>query len=195
MAEATGNEMTNLLGRFGVDYSNAPAPTPATLAFMRGLGLSLDTLSDARDRQVARVKERSTSALGDIDVSNERTKTNMLADLVRRGVLRSGEANTRYGEQAENVARRKSDVLRLQAEGIDGADIGFNTGRDSLRQQALETTINSETRQATEKAAKEAQTESYRRQDEAADLAWRRQKESEERLLQQQESFLRRGIG
>jgi hypothetical protein len=192
MAEPTGNEMTNLLSRFGVDYQNAPAPTPATLAFMRGLGLSLDTAADAKAKAVGRIKDRTTTALGDIDRGNERTKTNMLADLVRRGVLRSGEANTRYGQQAENVASQKSSVLRQQAEGIDSADTAYNNLRDSYRTQALERTVSAETDQANRKAASDAQTESYRRQDQATELAYQRQKATEEAYLRQQEDMLRK---
>ena len=189
------NPMTSLLSRFGVDYKNAPAPTAATLAFMRGLGMSLDTMADAKAKQTARIKDRSTSALGDIDIQNERSKTNILGDLVRRGVLRSGEANTRYGQQAENVAKQKSDVLRDEAEGIDSADFNFNTGRDNLRTQALEKTLGAETDQENRKAMTKAQQESWKRQDAAADLAWKRSEDAEERRLKQQEDFLRRGIG
>jgi hypothetical protein len=185
-AKPTGQEMTNLLGRFGVDYKNAPAPTPAMLAFMRGLGMTLDTLTDAKQKQVMRIKDRSTTALGDIDTANERTKTNMLADLVRRGVLRSGESNTRYGQQAENVARQKSGVLRDEAEGIDSADTIYNSGRDQLRQQALERTLDTETNEATRKASLAAQEQSWKRQDAAAELAYRRQREAEERSIQNQ---------
>lgn len=192
MAEPTGNEMTNLLSRFGVDYANAPAPTPATLAFMRGLGLSLDTAADAKAKTVGRIKDRTTTALGDIDRGNERTKTNMLADLVRRGVLNSGEADTRYGQQAENVASQKSGVLRSQAEGIDAADTGYNSLRDSYRTQALERTLGAETDQANRKASTDAQTESYRRQDAATEAAYTRQKASEEAYLRQQEELLKR---
>lgn len=184
------DDMTSLLGRFGVDYKNAPPPTPAMLAFMRGLGISLDTAADAKQRTVSRIKERTTSTLADIDRGNERTKTNMLADMVRRGVLRSGEANTRYGQQAENVARSKTDALRAQAEGIDAADLSYNQTRDAYRQQALERTINAETDQATRKATSDAQAESYRRQDAAAELAYQRQKEAEERMLKQQTDLI-----
>lgn len=189
-AATADNPMTSLLSRFGVDYKNAPAPTPAMLAFMRGLGLSLDTAADAKQRTVSRIKERTSSTLADIDRGNERTKTNMLADLVRRGVLRSGETNTRYAQQAENVARSKTDALRAQAEGIDAADMSYNQTRDSFRTQALERTIGAETDQATRAASSAAQAESYARQDAAAALAYQRQKETEERMLAQQESLI-----
>lgn len=192
MAVQPGSEMTNLLSRFGVDYQNAPAPTPATLAFMRGLGLSLDTAADAKAKTVGRIKDRTTTALGDIDRGNERTKTNMLADLVRRGVLRSGEADKRYGQQAENVASQKSGVLRSQAEGIDAADAGYNSVRDSLRTRALEGTLSAETDQANRKAATDAQAESYRRQDEAAAKADADRRAADEAYLRQQEDLLRR---
>lgn len=200
---AEPNAMTSLLSRFGVDYQNAPAPTPAMLAFMRGLGMSLDTAADAKQRTISRTKERTSSTLADIDRGNERTKTNMLADLVRRGVLRSGEANTRYGQQAENVARSKSDAVRAEAEAIDSADLGYNTQSDQLRMQALERTIGAETEQATRAASTAAQAESFRRQDEAsaagfarsdaaADKAFARQKEADEARLRGQEDLLKR---
>lgn len=185
-------EMTNLLSRFGVDYQNAPAPTPAMLAFMRGLGMTLDTASDSKDRTISRIKERSSTALSDVDRGDQRTQRGMLADMVSRGVLRSGEANTRFGEQAENVARSKGDILSNQAEGIESAESGFNSTRDSLRQNALERTINAETDQATRTATTAAQTESYARQDAASTLAYTRQKEAEERSLLQQEDLLKR---
>lgn len=189
-ATPADNPMTSLLAKFGVDYSAAPAPTPALLAFMRGLGISLDTAADAKQRTVSRIKERTTSTLADIDRGNERTKTNMLADMVRRGVLGSGEANTRYGQQAENVSRSKADALRASAEGIDSADLSYNQTRDQYRQQALERTINAETDQATRAATSAAQAEAYARQDAASELAYKRQKEAEERMLAQQESLI-----
>ena len=188
----TDNAMTSLLSRLGVNYKDAPAPTPAMLAFMRGLGMNLDTADDAKERRTARVKERTTSTLADIDRGNERTKTNMLADLVRRGVLRSGEANTRYGQQAENVASKKGEALRAQAEGIDEIDIGHKTVSDSLRTGALERLIGSETEEATRAAALKAQTESYARQDDAADKAWKRTEDAEERRLQTQIDLLKK---
>lgn len=184
------NPMTSLLARFGVDYQDAPAPTPAMLAFMRGLGLSLDTAADAKQRTVSRIKERTTSTMADIDRGDERTKTNMLADLVRRGVLRSGETNTRYGQQAENVARSKSDALRASAEGIDAADLSYNQTRDMYRQQALERTIGAETDQATRAASSAAQAESYARQDAAAELAYTRAREAEDRRVKAEEDRL-----
>jgi hypothetical protein len=186
------NEMTNLLARFGVDYQAAPAPTPAMLAFMRGLGMTLDTAADTKQRSVSRIKERSSTALSDIDRGDQRTQRSMLADMVGRGVLRSGEANTRFGEQAENVARSKGDVLSNQAEGIDNADIGYNQTRDSLRQGALERTINAETDQATRAAQTAAQTESYARQDAGAATQYTRQREAEDRAALQQEDFFKR---
>ena len=189
---ATSPEMTNLLARFGVDYQAAPAPTPAMLAFMRGLGMTLDTAADTKQRSVSRIKERSSTALSDIDRGDQRTQRSMLADMVGRGVLRSGEANTRFGEQAENVARSKGDVLSNQAEGIDNADIGYNQTRDSLRQGALERTINAETDQATRAAQTAAQTESYARQDAGAATQYTRQREAEDRAALQQEDFFKR---
>ena len=182
----SGQAMTSLLSRFGVNYDNAPAPTPAMLAFMRGLGMTLDTAADAKQRTIARANERTTTTLSDIDRGNERTKRNMLADLVRRGVLRSGEANTRYGEQAENVASQKSTALRGQAEAIDSADIQYNTTRDSLRYGALEKVLGDETNQATTKAMRAAQQADWERQDASTEKMYQRTRKAEDRLLENQ---------
>ena len=66
MATNTGKEMTSLLSRFGIDYKNAPKPTPAMLAFMRGLGMTLDTAADTKERDSSRIKRRTTMTLSDI---------------------------------------------------------------------------------------------------------------------------------
>ena len=185
-------ETTNLLARFGVDYQNAPALSPANMAFMRGIGLSLDTAADMKAKAVGRLKDRSTTAMGDIDRGNDRTKTNMLADLVRRGVLRSGESDKRYGEQAENVASQKSAVMRAEADGIAAADDSYNTARDSYRTQALERVVGNETELAREAAASAAQTEAFEREDAAAATAYTQQTEADERRLRQDEELIRK---
>ena len=188
-------ETTNLLARFGVDYQNAPALSPANMAFMRGIGLSLDTAADMKAKAVGRLKDRSTTAMGDIDRGNDRTKTNMLADLVRRGVLRSGESDKRYGEQAENVASQKSGVMRSEADGIAAADDSYNTARDGYRTQALERIIGTETDQAREAATATAVADGYEREDAAAETAATRLKEADEaRALQNEELIRKYGV-
>lgn len=195
-APAGSPEFTSLLAKFGIDYPNAPAPTPQMLAFMRGLGMSLDTVTDTRDRTKARLQQKATDSVSDIDRGNERTKTNMMADMVRRGVLSSGEANTRYGQQAENVADQKSQVTRNQAEGFEQADSAWNQVRDSFRQTGLERVLGAEEQEATRKATNQATTDAIAAQEAADERAYKRQKESQESYIAAQEALYKKyGVG
>jgi hypothetical protein len=182
-------EMTNLLSRFGVNYPEAPAPTPAMLAFMRGLGMNLDTADAARRKAISRVEAGATDAMGDIQRGEERTKRNATADLIRRGVLSSGEANTRYANIAEDVADRKSGVTRQRTEGVDAAETAFGSLSDNYRQQALERMIGVEQEQITRKATSDAQAASYKQQTEESDLAYQRQKAAQEEYLTRMENL------
>jgi hypothetical protein len=188
MAEA----MTSLLERFGVSYPNAPAPTPALLAFMRGLGMTLDSAEDARRTNELRMKERATGTREEIERQNERTITRMAGDLQSRNVLSSGETNTRVGRQAEDTAKRYGDVERRLTEGIDANSQAFMNTRDNLRQRALELTLGTETDQAREKATSEAQERSFDQQREAADLAYQRQKEAQDAAYAAQEAMYKK---
>lgn len=188
MAEA----LTDLLSRFGVNYQNAPEPTPALLAFMRGIGMTLDTAEDSRRTNELRLKERATGAREEITRQDERTKTRMAGDLMSRGVLSSGETNTRVARQGENVAKQIGDVEQTLAEGIDSSSQAFMNTRDALRQQALERTLNVETQNATEKAAAEAQERSWQRQQEASETAWKRQQEAQAAATKAQEDMMRK---
>lgn len=189
---AAAPPLTDLLSRFGVQYDKAPAPTPALLTFMRGLGMSFDTVEDTKRQAESRLKSRATDALGDIDRSAERTKSNTVADLARRGVLRGGEANTRFARQAEDVADRKSSVLRTQAEGMENANTIYNSTRDQYRQQALERVLGVETENATREASSAAQEQSYQRQLEENDRQYTRTKESQEAYLKGMEDLYAR---
>lgn len=183
---ATSPEMTKLLERFGVNYGEAPAPTPALLAFMRGMGVSLDTADATRTTALARLGSTRDESLAGVNKYNERSKESVTADAVRRGVLKSGEANTRYARQAEDVAERRTGVQSAYAQGVENVDSSYSNVRDQLRQQALERTLQTEETQATQKAQSEAQTNALKAQQDAADLAWKRQQEAAEKAIQQQ---------
>lgn len=184
--------LTDLLSRFGVDYSNAPEPTPALLAFMRGLGMTLDTAEDSRRTSELRLKERATQAREEIGRQDVRTKERIAAGQQARGVLSSGETNNRVARQAEDVAKRVGDVEQNLAEGIDASSQAFMNTRDALRQQALERTLGVETQTAQEKAAAEAQEKSWQQQTAATELAYTRQQEASAAALKAQEDMMRK---
>jgi hypothetical protein len=185
------DELTNLLNTFGVSYPNGPAPTPALLAYLRGVGLNLSTAEDLKRRAIERIGASTADAMSDIDRSAGRNKQNITADLIRRGVLVSGESNTRYARHDEDVAARRSDVQRGRAEGVEGAESSYRSAADAARQQALERVLDVEQQQSIEKATKAAQDESYQRQTAAADTAWEREKAAQESALSRQEQLYR----
>lgn len=184
------SELSKLLERFGVNYGSAPPATPALLAFMRGMGMTLDTAEDTRSTALARMASTRDESMAKVDRYNERSKENVTADAVRRGVLKSGEANTRYARQAEDVAERRTTVQQSYGEGVENVENSYSNVRDQLRQTALERVLQTEEQQATQKAAAEAQEKSLRAQQEASDLAWQRQQEAAERAVKQQEELI-----
>jgi hypothetical protein len=184
-------EMTDLLKTFGVSYPNAPQPTPALLAFLRGIGLNMSTAEDAKRRAIERIGASTTDAMTDIDRAAGRSKQNVTADLVRRGVLSSGESNTRYARHAEDVGEQKGDVTRASATAKEAAEVAYQNARDAARQQALDRVINAETDQNAQRAASRAQEEAFKRQQAAADQAWQRQQQAQNDSIARQEQLMR----
>ena len=170
--------MTSMLERFGIDYPNAPKPTPALLAFMRGLGMSLDTAQDSQRTNEQRMRERATLAREGLDRTNERATTNMTSDLQTRNVLSSGETNTRVARRAEDHAYSVGQVEQSLAEGLDENDQNLARTRDSLSQGALEKVLGVETQQATQKAALEAEERQWTRQTDATETQYKREKKA-----------------
>jgi hypothetical protein len=190
---ATGT-LTDLLERFGVKYADAPEPNPALLAFVRGLGMTMDEAEDFARRGEATIKRRSEDARGDVERASARSKRNVTADLLRRGVLSSGEANTRYAEHAEDKASRLSDIARGGAEGIEAVQAAFAQAQGGLRTKALETTLGVETSEDARKAMLAAQTEAFERDEASAEKWFKREQEAQENFLQHQINLMK-GIG
>jgi hypothetical protein len=185
-------EMTNLLKTLGVQYPQAPQPTPALLAFLRGVGLNLSTAEDLKNAAIQRIGASMSDAMADIDRTAGRTKQNVTADLVRRGVLGSGEANTRYARQAEDVAAQRKDVQRTAAQAKQQAGETYLQARDLARQQALDRVISAEQEQATQAATSKAQKDALKAQQDAADLSWARQQAAQQESLRQQTDLMRK---
>lgn len=183
--------LTNLLADFGIEYPNAPAPTPALLAFMRGLGMNLAQSEDIRRQGVGQVESRSASAHEDINRLAGRGKQNITADLVRRGVLRSGEATTRYARQDEDVANKRADVERGRTEATTAIENAYEQARGTYRQQALERVLGTEEQTMTREASAKAQEESFQRQEQASKAAYDQQKAAQEQYLSKMEELYR----
>jgi tRNA U34 5-methylaminomethyl-2-thiouridine-forming methyltransferase MnmC len=178
MSDTGTPSYNDLLQTLGVQYPNGPAVTPALLAFLNGLGLNLQTAKQARDAAIQRIGTATNDAMADIDRSAGRTKQNITADLVRRGVLSSGEANTRYARQAEDVAVSRRDVLRSQTSGSTDAETLLQQQKDQARMQALDRLIATEQDQATQQATQQATEEGFQRQQALADQQWQREQQA-----------------
>lgn len=189
---AEPNAMTSLLEQLGVKYDNAPAPTPAMLAFMRGLGMTLDTAKDQSKKNELRLKERATGAREEISRQNQRSLTRMAGDAQSSGTLSSGQTNIKVGRQAEDVAKQQGDVEQSLAEGLESNTNAYKNTEDTIRQQTLERTLGMETDEATRKASSEAEERSYQRQQTAADDAYKKQKEANDAAYAAQEELYKK---
>lgn len=171
----TSPELTDLLKKIGVDYNNAPAPTPALLAFLRGLDKNMSTYEDTKNTNLRLIGNRNATATDDINRTADRNKINVTADLVRRGVLQSGEATGRYARGDEDKAAKITTLGNTTAEGSAAADTAYQTSVDSMRQQALEKVMETEMQQTAAAGQSAAQTEALRAQREASETAYQRQ--------------------
>jgi hypothetical protein len=164
-------QTTDLLKKLGVNYNGNVAPTPALLAFLNGLGLNLQTAADAKTAALNRISTATQDSMADIDRTAGRTKQNITADLIRRNILTSGESNTRYARQGEDVAKAQSDVTNAGTTAKANTDDAYTSAASSVRQQALDRILGVEQDQSTAKATAAANEDSYRRQQAAAEAA------------------------
>ena len=185
------SSLTALLSDFGIEYPNAPPPTPALLAFMRGLGMNLGQTEDVRRQGLGSIQSRATAAHEGINRAAARGKENLTGDLIRRGVLRSGEAGTKYARQDEDVATKRADVERGRTEATQAVENAYESAKGTYRQSALERVLSTEEQQATQAATSKAQEDSWKRQEEASNAAYESQKKANEDYLTRYEALLR----
>jgi hypothetical protein len=157
----------DILGRLQIDVNQAPAVTPALLAYLRGLGMDLSTAEDIRAQRIARLGTNTTESVSNAERDYGRSRQSATGDLVRRGVLQSGEASTRYGRLAQDQQQKLADIYTGQAEGTTAAEQGFSQTKDTLRRTALEQLMGAEQSQAIQKATSDAQTASIKAQQDA----------------------------
>ena len=186
------NPLTSALRSFGISYPNAPKPSASLLAFVRGLGMNLGTAEDQKRIGVQQVKARSQDARADLRRTSERQKENVTADLLRRGIFSSGEGNTRYARQAEDVAAKQADIARGRTEGITSIENAYQSLAGGYRTQALEKVMGEEQRQDTNKAVSAAQKASWERADAQAAKSYEESKAAQEAAFKQQEDFYRK---
>lgn len=183
-------EMQDLLGKLGVDYPNAPAATPALLAFLRNLGLNMDSATAAKQAQIDRINRTAADTGSRLGRIGDVEKKNVTADLVRRGVLQSGEANTRYATQAAGLGERQADVQRAASEGTAAASDTYTAALNAARTQATGQLIQTEQEQGQRKATSEAETAAQKAQQAAADLAYQRSQAAQDAAFKRQEELL-----
>lgn len=176
---AQQNALTSLLEGFGIEYPDAPRATPQLLAFLRGLGMERESISDQFDLARETLDETSNKARSDLQVSDQRRRASIGNDAARRGALVSGATNTTYGRQAENYANTSMNISNAYARGMSTAETQRETDTNKLNQQALESVLNEDTRQQTEDARNQSTVDAIRAAQEEADLAWARQRAAE----------------
>lgn len=181
--------LTTLLQGFGIKYPDAPRATPQLLAYLRGLGVQVDTAEDQFINVREELQRSATDRLGDLAVSDQRRRRNLANDAQRRGALVSGATNSAFARQAEDYTRDQADVERSLAQQTAAAARARDTFADQQRQAALERTLSVETQQETQDAMAQAQTEAAQRALRESDLAYERQRAAERRRAQQQVSL------
>ena len=175
--------LTTLLGRFGIEYPDAPRATPQLLALMRGLGMTLDTAEDIQRVQKSRIEGRSADSMADIARSDERRRGSITSGLQQANVLSSGAANTRYARQAENVLASQADVQRKRGDALADSENQLAITETSARQSALERLLSEEEKQATTEATAKERVASFERQREEADFRYEREKAARDAYL------------
>ena len=188
MAE-TDTSLTPLLADFGIEYPNAPKASPALLAFMRGLGMNLAQSEDTRKQGLSQIKNRGVEARTAIDRTAARSRESATGDLIRRGVLGSGEANTRFARQDEDTATKRSDLALKETEATTAIENAYESARGAYRQTALERVLGEEQRQSDQAASAKAQEDSFKRQEEASAKAYQQQKSAQDEYLKQMEAL------
>jgi hypothetical protein len=193
-ADQTSPELTTLLQKFGVNYANAPAPTPGLLAFLRGLDLQYSTATDAETLAEQQAQQKAASNTALVGQQAGLSRQSLTGDLVNRNVLLSGEANTRYGNLDQDTNRRLGDIQTGLAQGIANAQMALTQAHQQIGQQATEKTMDTETQAALAKAQSDAQAEQYRQQQAAADKATSEAKAAQEKQNQFLLDMMKQGV-
>ena len=189
---AGSKQMTDLLSSLGVSYQNAPNPTPALLAFLKGIGLNMQTAADVKARALARIGSATADAQGNITRADVQTKKNITGQLVSRGVLSSGEANTRYSNHAADVAQQQSDVQNKATADTESTEDAYTQAQANARQAALDRVLGAEQDQAVSRATSSANVDATNAASQAADQSAAQQKAANDAALKAQQDEIAR---
>ena len=148
---------TGVLGKLRLDASNRPFYTPALMAYLRGVGMSLSQAEDTRARSRGEAQTDYQSQMDSAQRDYETGRRNTTSSLVSRGVLRSGESDRRYTEQDQANARRQNDIEAAKSNRLTAVDRAYQGVEDSLRQQTTERLLQAEQEDADRKAVQDAQ--------------------------------------
>lgn len=188
--------LTDMLSRFGIEYPNAPRATPQLLAFMNGLGMSMDTFEDVARQKRLRVEGRSADSLQDIQRGDQRKRQNIADSQQARNVLSSGATNTKFARQAEDRVAAESDVARRKADDIGEISETQAIQQDQLRQGAVGRVIDEETKQETADALSKEQVRAFNQQQTVYDKMEADQQAARDAYTEQQkELYATLGLG
>jgi hypothetical protein len=151
--------------------------------------MNMATVEDQRREGLETIRQRTRATGQSITRGAERGKKATTADLIRRGVLQSGEANTRYARQDEDVAVQRADVERGRTEATKGVENAYEGAKGAYRQQALERVLSTETENATREATSKAQEDAFKRQETASNTEYTRQKQLQDENLTKMEAL------
>lgn len=146
-----------VLSKLQLDANNKPFYTPALMAYLRGVGMTLSTAEDTRARDRGQVGRDYIRNVDDAGRNYEQGRKNLTADLVSRGILSSGEANDRFARQDDDRGRQLSQLAEGKANRLTAIDRAYGQVEDSLRQQTVERMLSAEQEEATRKAVAKAQ--------------------------------------
>lgn len=147
-----------VLSKLGMD-SRGPSGfvTPALLAFMRGVGMTLSSAEDRRANARNSAEQDYQRNSADTERRFDESKRNMTSSMVSRGILQSGEAGTRYSESDQDRARAQNDVSTARANRLTAVDQAYTDVADQLRQGTTERFLAAEQDEANRRATEAAQ--------------------------------------
>jgi hypothetical protein len=146
-----------VLSKLQLDAKQTPFMNPALIAYLRGVGMTLSSAEDTRARNKGDVERDYQRDTEDTERNASMAKRNLTNRLVSRGVLQSGEANTRFTEGDQAKDRQLASVATRKADRLTAVDSAYRGVEDSLRQGTTERLLSAEQDEANRKAVEEAQ--------------------------------------
>lgn len=148
---------TSVLQKLRLDAQNRPFYTPALMAYLRGVGLSLSQAEDTRAQNRGEAQRSYQQRNDTIERDYAQGRRTLAGRLQARGILRSGESNQRFNEQDQARARASNTNETDRANRLSAIDNAYNRVEDTLRQQTTEQLLQAEQADADRRAQEAAQ--------------------------------------